>query len=210
MSDIKSINNRIDTEICYNTISKLEDNNLLEEYKKCKSVKNKVTTLSSIMKKYKVSNKILKYIISDYFIHLIPPGTKGVIRGNKFNKIVKKYIEDLNLDNKFDVQFEKQCADTSEIPDWYIREKKTKKIIIGFNQLDIVSGGQQTNRGAKYLLDNKYNTNKSKLLCVICNKINFTSNKNKAFKLFHVGFTNNTLCYLNNLGTIIKDFFNIN
>jgi hypothetical protein len=210
MFNIEYINNRIESEVCNNTISKLEDNSLLDEYKKCKSVKNKVKILSNVMSNNKISHKTTDAIINEYFINLIPPGTKGVIRGNKFNKIVKEYIEDLNLDNKFEVAFEKPCMDTNEIPDWYICEKKTNKMIIGFNQLDIVSGGQQTNRGAKYLLDNKYNTNKSKLLCVICNKINFTSNKNKAFKLFHVGFTNNTLCYLNNLGNIIKDFFNIN
>jgi hypothetical protein len=62
------------------------------------------------------------------------------------------------------------------------------------NQLDLVGGGQQMNRGYKYLIDNKHNTEKSKLLCVICNKINFVSNKNKAYKLFEVGFSNNTLC----------------
>ena len=76
-------------------------------------------------------------------------------------------------------------------------EKLIEFLII--NQLDLVGGGQQLNRGYKYLIDNepgekvltfssarlgktlrvspnKHNTTKSKLLCVICNKIIFNNN----------------------------------
>lgn len=60
----------------------------------------------------------------------------------------------------------------------------------------------QLNRGFKYIENNKHNNKNSKLLCVVCNKIQFTNNK--AFKLFKIGFENNTLCYLNNLINIIK------
>ena len=52
---------------------------------------------------------------------------------------------------------------------------------------------------AKYLIDNKNNTGKSKLLCVICNKIKFVNNKKKVYKLFETGIHNNTLCYIKNL-----------
>ena len=76
------------------------------------------------------------------------------------------------------------------------------------NQLSLVGGGQQTNRGSKYLIDNKHNTEKSKLLCVICNYIQFTSNKNKEYKLFQVGFLNDTICYIKNIKNIINKFFN--
>jgi Ran GTPase-activating protein (RanGAP) involved in mRNA processing and transport len=78
------------------------------------------------------------------------------------------------------------------------------------NSLDLFGGGQQINRGYKYLIDNKYNTEKSKLLCVICNKIKFSNSnkKNKAYKLFEVGYENNTLCYIKNIGSIINKYFN--
>jgi hypothetical protein len=87
-------------------------------------------------------------------------------------------------------------------------EKLTNKIIIGMNQLDLWGGGQQLNRGYKYLIDNKHNNEKSKLLCVVCNEIKFKSKKNKAYELFESGFKNNTLCYLNNLNNIITTYFN--
>jgi hypothetical protein len=54
------------------------------------------------------------------------------------------------------------------------------------NQLDLWNGGQQLNRGYKYL-ENKTTSN-FKLLFVICNEIQFTNNKNKAYKLFKIGF----------------------
>jgi hypothetical protein len=76
------------------------------------------------------------------------------------------------------------------------------------NQLDLWGGGQQINRGSKYLINNKNNTEKSKLLCVVCNKININSNKNKVYKLFEIGYSNNTLCYIKNIESIINNFFN--
>ena len=48
-------------------------------------------------------------IIQEYLLQLIPPGTKGVIRGNKFNNIVKQFITKLALDRvRFEICFEKK------------------------------------------------------------------------------------------------------
>jgi len=205
---MKSINERIKKEICYNTILELSDEKLMCEYNECKSVKKEIKILESILDKY-IDEKVKNQIIKEYFIKLIPPGTKGVIRGNKFNKIVKTFITNLKLDDRFEIYFEKKCEEylTAEIPDWYILEKSTNKIIIGMNQLDLWGGGHQSNRGSKYL-ENKNDEN-IKLLCVVCNEIEFKT-KTKAFKLFEIGFRNNTLCYLNNLENIIKSYYNYN
>jgi hypothetical protein len=178
------INSRINTEICYETINKLKDTNLLNEYKQCKSVKNAIIKLEDILNKHNIRSEVKHSIISDYLLDLIPAGTKGVIRGNTFNSIVKDNINNLKLDESlFEICFEKQyhLSITSEIPDWYILHKSSGKVIIGMNQLDLWGGGQQINRGAKYLINNRTNTEKTKLLCVVCNKINFVSNKNKIY-----------------------------
>jgi hypothetical protein len=210
-NDIKAINDKINKDICNDTINKLKDTYLITDYKKCKSVKNKIKKLELILEKQNINSTTKELILNDYIFELIPAGTKGVIRGNKFNSIVKDTITNLKLDTeRFEICFEKQCVScpTSEIPDWYIFEKLTGKSIIGMNQLDLWNGGQQINRGYKYLLDNKHNTDKSKLLCVVCNKITFVNNKNKAYKLFELGFSNNTLTYLKNLSYIINNYFN--
>jgi hypothetical protein len=154
MISIDELNTKIKEDICHETIEKLCDAKLMPEYKECDSVKNEITRLSNILGKY-IDDDTRKKIIDEYLPQLIPAGTKGVIRGNKFNKIVKEHIELLNLDkDKFEVCFEKKCSihDTTEIPDWYILDKINSKVLIGMNQLDLWSGGAQTNRGVKIYL----------------------------------------------------------
>ena len=207
---MENINRRIKEEVCYETLEELTDAKLMCEYKDCNSVKNEIKKLSEVLGKY-MDEETKQKIIQEYLLQLIPAGTKGVIRGNKFNIIVQNFIVNLELDTeRFEIYFEKKCEGhfTSEIPDWYILEKSTNKIIIGMNQLDLWGGGQQLNRGSKYIENNKHNNENSKLLCVVCNEIQFKSEKNKAYKLFETGFSNNTLCYLKNLQNIITSYFN--
>ena len=207
---MEEINSRIKQEICYKTLEELTDERIICQYKDCNSVKNEIKKLGNVLEKY-TDKETSQKIIQEYLLELIPAGTKGVIRGNKFNNIVKQFIINLQLDTeRFEICFEKKCHYhfTSEIPDWYILEKSTNKIIIGMNQLDLWGGGQQLNRGSKYIENNKHNNKDSKLLCVVCNEIQFKSKKNKAYKFFEIGFENNTLCYLNNLQNIITSYFN--
>jgi hypothetical protein len=207
---MEAINARIKKEICCETLMKLTDENLLCEYKECESVKNRIKELSDILEKQGVSEEKKQAILEAYLLSLIPAGTKGVIRGNKFNQIIKSYIINLGLDrDRFEICFERKCEHhlTTEIPDWYILEKSTNRILIGMNQLDLWGGGQQLNRGSKYIVNSKHNNENSKLLCVVSNEIQFKSNKNKAYKLFEIGFQENTLCYLNNLQNIIVSYF---
>jgi hypothetical protein len=204
------INNRIDTEICQETLNTLSDSMCLEKFKQCESLKNKIHTLNEVLSNNSIIEEQRKKIIDDYTLELISPGLKGVIRGNKFNEIVKNYIVSLKLDsNKYEIEFEKKppTYETSEIPDWYILEKNSKKLMIGMNQLDLWGGGQQLNRGSKYILNFPDNSNKLRLVCVVANQIKLSSDKNKAFKIFQTGFQNQTLCYLKNLKTIIHTFF---
>jgi len=49
---MEQINNRIKKELCYDTLQKLLDQTLLHEYKECKSVKNEIKKLESILDKY--------------------------------------------------------------------------------------------------------------------------------------------------------------
>lgn len=207
---MKDINARIKQEVCYETLKELTDEKLMCEYKDCNSVKNEIKKLGDVLGKY-INEETKQKIIQDYLLQLIPAGTKGVIRGNKFNNIVKQFITKLSLDpERFEICFEKKRQEhfTTEIPDWYILEKSTNKIIIGMNQLALWGGGQQLNRCSKYIENNKHNNENSKLLCVVCNEIQFKSKKNKTYKLFETGFENNTLCYLNNLQNIITSYFN--
>jgi hypothetical protein len=72
------------------------------------------------------------------------------------------------------------------------------------NQLDMWTGGHQTNRGSKYLIDNVVNTPTSKLLCVVCNYIHIKSTNSKPYILFKKGFDDDTICYIKNIKNIIN------
>lgn len=209
-SELEYINRRIDREVCNDTIASLQDINLITEYKNTKSVKSKVAVLLSLLIENDIEATCANKIIDEYIMNLVPPGTKGAIKGCKFNKIVERAIRSMELDDsRFEVCFEKQCAQkqTDEIPDWYVLEKNSGKLIVGMNQLDLWGGGHQINRGSKYLKDNRFNTDTTKLVCVVCNHIQFKSEKNKAYELFRSGYTTNTLCYIKNVANIINEFF---
>jgi hypothetical protein len=210
--DITAINNRINSNHCDIVENELSDEKLMPLLLKQPSVKNKIEKLKEIFKTHVTSDTEINNIINDpkWLKYVIPPGTKGVLRGNKFNKIIQKKINELKLDKRhFNICFEKKCSyiNTDEIPDWFILEISTKKVIIGMNQLTLWGGGHQYNRALKYL-NSKINTEKSKLLCVVCNKVKII-NYNKTYDIFNKGYSNDILCYIKNLEYIIKKFFNI-
>jgi hypothetical protein len=209
---LQHINQRISSEFCAETVRKLSDVSLLSEYRNSKSVKKSMDTLSSILEKHvSISDEMREDILQEYLVHMIPPGTKGVIRGNKFNKIVQEKIQKMDLpSNIYEIAFDKNCdaVSTSEIPDWYITDKTHNKTLIGMNQLDLWGGGAQINRAGKYILKNPFeNETNVKLICVVCNYIRLKSEKNKTFKIFERGYAQNSICYLNHLEHLIREFF---
>lgn len=65
--------------------------------------------LEAVLSLY-VDESIKSCIIKDYIPNLIPPGTKGVIRGNKFNTIIKEKILSFKIsEENFDIMFEKNA-----------------------------------------------------------------------------------------------------
>ncbi len=82
------------------------------------------------------------------------------------------------------------------------------------NQIDLWSGGQQSNRGSKYI-HQQVQTEQVKLLCVVHDKPVFTrkekeGKENKVVRLFDNEFKNNTLCYIAGLKKQMYHFFEIN
>jgi len=213
MEEIKAINAEVQRQYCDETEDSISDEKLLTVYKETDSVKKQTKLLKEILKEEGIESDKIDNILSKYILSLIPPGTKGVIRGNKFNKLIEKKIKSFELsEDDFVIKCEKKHPDfeTAEIPDWYIYQKSTKKIIIGMNQLDLWSGGAQSNRGAKYILDESKHTNINvKNVSVICKNKIIASPHNKMFKIFQIGFKEKRLCYINGIHEIVKGFFNI-
>lgn len=120
MNEITIINNRIHEEICYKTIDFLTDTNLLEKYKKCPSVNVRVEKLKDILGSENIPKDTQNRIINKYILEIIPAGTKGIIRGNEFNKIIKNHILSFKLSLDFQIKFEQdhEKFKTTEKPDW--------------------------------------------------------------------------------------------
>ena len=89
MLSLTEINRKINNQICYNTINILNDFNLKNEYLKTSSVKNKINKLKLLLIKNEIDTNKIDNILNEYLFDLIPSGTKAVIRGNLFNKIIK-------------------------------------------------------------------------------------------------------------------------
>jgi hypothetical protein len=215
-AEITILNEEVKRQYCSETENAISDESLLSIYKETDSVKRQSKLLKEILKEEGIETEKIDRVLTKYILSLIPPGTKGVIRGNKFNKLVEKKIKSFELNSDKDSDFEIKCEkshpdfETSEIPDWYIYQKSTKKIIIGMNQLDLWSGGAQSNRGAKYVLDDsKHKTENVKFLSVICKDKVIASKNNKMFKIFQVGFGDKRLCYIKGIEEIVKDFFKL-
>ena len=184
----------------------LDDKTLYDKYMECQSVKNKINNLKKYLKETNITEEQITNIISnkDFCLEfLIPPGTKGAVRGNELNNIIKNKILSFTfLTEDYDIQFEKKCSnlETDEIPDFYILNTKLNKVIIG--------GGHQTNRASKYILNNK-SKDDNKFICLIAEYPKLLKSKNKTYKIFSKGFENNTLLYVSDLESIIKDHFKI-
>ena len=215
--NIKQINNFINKTYCKKTENDLSDTNLVKHYRNTPSSKNKISILKKQLKNLRFKVKDINRIVNNELIlneFCTPPGTKGAIRGNHFNNIVKNKILEIadKIPNKenYDVQFEKKVEFSPEIPDWFIKQKDNNKILIGMNQVDLWSGGQQTNRGSKYILNEDLHKNPNyKVISVVSKYIQLESYNNKAYNILKKGFEENRLCYLCNLENIIKKYFDI-
>jgi hypothetical protein len=102
--------------------------------------------------------KNIELFMDAYTQQLIPPGLKAHVAGESFNQQVKTVLEDeLGDDDEYQLCFE-ACPYPKvlamyglERPDWCLTWKN--HCVVGYNQIDIWSGGAQTNRGAKYILN---------------------------------------------------------
>ena len=208
-NDIDRLNELINKQYSKEIEDKLSDENLNEQFIKCNSSQKIKTQIKNILKNDYNDDVLLQKRVEQLLALSIPAGTKGVIRGNMFNNIVKEELLLIKKDyDQLDISFEKKIKDCNERPDFII--KCNNKYIIGMNQVDLWNGGQQLNRASNYLDDLK-NTETKKFLCVIAYKYIFKNShrqeKSKSFILIKNGLENNRLCYVNNLKNIIVDFF---
>ena len=131
------ITEQINNTYCIKISDQLSDDSLHREFMESPSTNKKLEIFRKILDDYK--GKSTEEILKKMSPYIIPAGTKGVIRGIKFNKIVEEYLSGLPFPDNFELKFEEKNEKypTDEIPDFYIYDIKNKKMMFGMNQIDL-------------------------------------------------------------------------
>ena len=150
---VHDINEEIECQYDRNIERRISDSVLMPLYVKSPAVKRLSDTMDAILER-RVKNmdaRTRRGIKRDFLPFTVPPGVKSSIRGASFNKCIASILNKMCDDakNTFKLDFEKKTKHTNEIADWIITiEGPKKKMIIGYNQLDLWNGGAQINRAS--------------------------------------------------------------
>jgi hypothetical protein len=188
-------------------IDRLED-----RYSKSASVKNKISEIQGILRSCRIKASVADKITTKLAPLLVPAGVKSSIKGNIFNQIVEKEIKKIQFNrSRYKVHIEKVCKHLQEKPDWMIEDTVTGRILVGYNQLDLWSGGHQINRAGKYILDETIHQRlarkKIQMVCVVYSEFpsHFKANSCVS-KIIRIGTAKSRLVYPKGLVDIISTF----
>ena len=214
MSSLEEVNEWIHSHCNREIERQLDDKHIEETCMQQPSVRKEKKRITTILKKEILTITEEQCEKATLALLKIPPGSKGVVRGNLFNAIIKEELQKMPFyithQKEFSLTFETYHPDflCQERPDWYLYHIPTKHILIGYNQIDLWTGGQQGNRGSKYIMEDRFHeTPNKKILSVICKYYQAKSNTSKPFKLFQKGITTNRLCYAGHIEEIVKATF---
>ena len=192
----------------------LSDKTLMRKFLLSPSTIKEAATLKDILvKNAHMSKETWESIYNEYGPYLVKAGTKGSIRGNVFNHVVKEEIESINSKRarKLIIKFEKkhEVHVTDEIPDFTVEDPITHKVLIGMNQIDMWGGGQQVNRLTKYMTISMSDNNMHLVSCVARKfKINDNTKTNsKVYQAINKGFSEGYIIYRSQLESLINSFF---
>jgi len=181
--------NRIQNEICYNTINSLSDYQIIQEYKYHKNIYNKLKVINNVLNTYGINDK---NIMNDFAYALTPINVLNQLKKDKFNKIVLENINKLELDIKPIIKINKKY-------DWCLSNKKNKKTLYGINIIDINKCKKMSEAINNINSYNDNFNNHTNIIYVICNNIYINNLSNRTIEFLQKGFMNNKVCYIKGL-----------
>jgi len=206
---MNSLEQQIDQQYDSDVEQQLSDSALYPRYLQQKSVSRRLESFVSMLQRHHLPETTISNIATEYLSQMIPPGAQAVVRGARFEEIVRQEIEDMKLDpDVYDVRFEKDiisCRGSDEVPDFVIRHRLSNRLLLGMVQTDLWNGGHQLNRGYKYVF-HPYNR-RHKMLCVVAHRPRLTSPASKVSRMVAHGLEHKTLCYVRGLQAAIQAFF---
>jgi hypothetical protein len=202
--------------IKYKKSRELQQENLNALYKESDAYKRTRSKIEVALTQLRLRKNIKNRIMNKLCPFLISPGVKSKIRGDIFNKLVFKGLllcyKKCGMSKKRYAMFmEKRIIGLPEIPDWYIHDKKEDRYLVGYNQIDLWSGGHQLNRGSKYILDDylhrRLQRKNIRVVCVVEEEIPTKMTKSsKKYHIIHKGISTGRMCHLNGLVDILRKF----
>lgn len=191
-----------------NVDDRLSDQRLWTIYEKQPSVWKRVEKTKNDLYQAGFDHEKVSLILKVISDLLVPPGTKGVVRGNVFNQIVRDNLEKSFPPDMYLLSFETKHTShhTSEIPDFIVFNKQNGRSVIGFNQRDLWGGGAQLNRASKYISSEEFHSTPEhiKILSVVSSA--FHGRKGKKKDLYDCGISKQRMCYIGKMTEIIHNF----
>lgn len=185
--------------------SYIDDEVLYSLYKETQSVKQRSNDIKMILMSHGISFLKSSIIVKQLFPYIVPAGVKSKIKGDVFNRLVKdklEYITKRSPIHRLQVYFETPCVECQEIPDWYIEDTTRKRLYIGYNQIDMWSGGHQVNRCGKYVMDDTLHRRLGRkgirMICVVAKDIPLHAHTKVACML-RKGVSTKRLCHISDL-----------
>ncbi len=170
--------------------TRLSDSDLKVLYLHNEAVKHNIKELEVILKDNNVTNRQINNIVIDYFSSLIPPEIRQSTREKVFNGLIKDKLE-ADLDpNIYFIGKNKES-------DWYVKNKITENMILGFNYPHLFKGEQQLQKIKK----NVYKTELT--LNVLCNFYQFET-EDKFFEVIRDGIQRENMCYYDEITEYIQ------
>lgn len=183
--------------------NKLKDINVFSKSIKLqKTLDNTINRINNIVN---IDTERSKRMLKRELIPLLtPPGLKASVRGDFFNKYIKKLMiksMDPKHNPSVNLKFEQKTKHMPEIADWILQFNN--KTYIGYNQLDLWNGGAQLNRASKYILDDTLHKRLNKqnvyIICVVARNYIYKSNNTKADNMIKKGIMSERLMWPNTL-----------
>ncbi len=170
--------------------TRLSDSDLKVLYLHNETVKHNIKELEVILKDNNVTNRQINNIVIDYFSSLIPPEIRQSTREKVFNGLIKDKLEaDLDPNIYF--------IGKNKEGDWYVKNKITENMILGFNYPHLFKGEQQLQKIKK----NVYKTELT--LNVLCNFYQFET-EDKFFEVIRDGIQRGNVCYYDEITEYIQ------
>lgn len=172
------------------TNTRLSDSDLKLLYLRNETVKNNIKELEVILKDNNVTNRQINNIVIDYFSSLIPPEIRQLTREKVFNGLIKDKLEAVLAPNIYFVGKNKEG-------DWYVKNKITENMILGFNYPHLFKGEQQFQKIKKNIYREELTLN------ILCNFHKFET-EDKIFEVIRDGIRRENICYYDEITEYIQ------